>query len=76
MENFEGKPILCKAAIAYEAKKPLVIEEIFVDPPKEGEIRIKVISNALCHTDVYRLDGCDPEGEFPCILGHEATGIV
>jgi Zn-dependent alcohol dehydrogenase len=57
-------------------KNPLVIEEIFVDPPKEGEIRIKVISNALCHTDVYRHDGYDPEGEFPCILGHEATGIV
>jgi S-(hydroxymethyl)glutathione dehydrogenase/alcohol dehydrogenase len=34
MESFEGKPILCKAAIAYEAKKPLVVEEIFVDPPK------------------------------------------
>lgn len=72
----EAKPILCKAAVAYAAKTPLTIEEIWVAPPKEGEIRIKVISNALCHTDVYRLDGCDPEGEFPCILGHEATGIV
>ena len=39
-------------------------------------MRIKVISNALCHTDVYTLDGCDPEGTFPCILGHEATAIV
>lgn len=52
------------------------IEDIWVAAPKEGEIRIKVISNALCHTDVYTLDGCDPEGAFPCILGHEATGIV
>lgn len=47
-----------------------------MDPPKAGEIRIKVISNALCHTDIYTLDGYDPEGIFPVILGHEATGIV
>ena len=39
-------------------------------------MRIKVLSNALCHTDVYTLDGCDPEGLFPCILGHEAIGVV
>lgn len=66
----ELKPILSKAAVCYEPKKPMVIEEIWVDSPKQGEIRIKVISNALCHTDVYTLDGCDPEGKFPCILGH------
>jgi S-(hydroxymethyl)glutathione dehydrogenase/alcohol dehydrogenase len=51
---------LCKAAVAYAAKEPMRIENIWVAAPKEGEIRIKVISNALCHTDVYRLDGCDP----------------
>ena len=39
-------------------------------------MRFKVIANALCHTDIYTLDGCDPEGLFPCIVGHEATGIV
>ena len=54
----------------------MLVDMRFLPRIKEGEIRIKVISNALCHTDVYRLDGCDPEGEFPCILGHEATGIV
>ena len=41
-----------------------------------GEVRIKVIANALCHTDIYTLDGHDPEGLFPCVLGHEATAIV
>ena len=45
-------------------------------PPKAGEVRVKVISNALCHTDIYTLDGHDPEGLFPCILGHEAGAIV
>ncbi len=39
-------------------------------------MRIKVLSNALCHTDVYTLDGHDPEGLFPCIPGHEATAVV
>lgn len=71
-----GKVLKCKAAIAWEPKKPLEITEIEVAPPKAGEIRIKVISNALCHTDIYTLDGYDAEGLFPCILGHEATGIV
>jgi S-(hydroxymethyl)glutathione dehydrogenase/alcohol dehydrogenase len=74
--EFEGKSITCKAAVAWEAKKPLTIEEIEVAPPKAGEVRVKVIANALCHTDIYTLDGHDPEGLFPCILGHEAGAIV
>jgi len=54
----------------------LKVELIEVAPPKEGEVRIKIIANALCHTDVYTLSGQDPEGKFPSILGHEAGGIV
>ena len=45
-------------------------------PPKAGEVRVKIIANALCHTDIYTLDGHDPEGLFPSVLGHEATAIV
>ena len=71
-----GKPIKCKAMVARKPKEPLVEEEITVDPPKAGEVRVKVIANALCHTDIYTLDGQDPEGLFPCILGHEAGCIV
>ena len=51
-------------------------EEIIVAPPKAGEVRVKVVCNALCHTDVYTLSGQDPEGLFPSILGHEAGAIV
>ena len=47
-----------------------------VAPPKKGEVRVKVLANALCHTDVYTIDGHDPEGLFPCVPGHEATAIV
>lgn len=52
-----GKPIKCKAMVARAPKQPLVCEEITVDPPKSGEVRVKVIANALCHTDLYTLDG-------------------
>lgn len=71
-----GKPIQCIAAVAYDAKKPLSVEEITVDPPKAHEVRIKVEYTAVCHTDAYTLSGSDPEGLFPCILGHEGAGIV
>jgi S-(hydroxymethyl)glutathione dehydrogenase/alcohol dehydrogenase len=72
----EGLPIKCKAMVARAPKTPLVEEEITVLPPKAGEVRVKVITNALCHTDIYTLDGHDPEGLFPCILGHEAGCVV
>ena len=71
-----GKPIQCKAAVALAPKQPLSVETITVDPPKAGEVRVKVVANALCHTDVYTWEGSDPEGLFPCILGHEAGAIV
>ena len=71
-----GKPIECRAAIAWEAKKPLDVTTVIVAPPQAGEVRVKVLANALCHTDVYTLDGLDPEGKFPSILGHEATAVV
>ena len=57
---------------AWEAKKPLSIEEITVAPPKAGEVRVKVIANALCHTDIYTLDGHDPEGLFPWCVDNVA----
>ena len=72
----QGKVITCKAAVAWEAKKPLSMETIEVAPPKKGEVRIKIVHTAICHTDAYTLDGCDPEGLFPVVLGHEGAGIV
>uniref|UniRef100_A0A0B8RRR9 S-(hydroxymethyl)glutathione dehydrogenase n=1 Tax=Philothamnus irregularis TaxID=1899461 RepID=A0A0B8RRR9_9SAUR len=68
--------IKCKAAVAWEAGKPLSIEEVEVAPPKAHEVRIKIIATAVCHTDAFTLSGADPEGSFPVILGHEGAGIV
>jgi len=71
-----GKPITCRAAVAWAPKEPLKVETVVVAPPKKGEVRLKIICNSLCHTDVYTWEGSDPEGLFPSILGHEAVGIV
>ncbi|CAL8292029.1 unnamed protein product, partial [Gadus morhua 'NCC'] len=71
-----GKVIKCKAAVAWEANKPLVIEEIEVDVPHANEIRMKIIATGLCHTDLYHLfEGKHKDG-FPVVLGHEGAGIV
>ena len=71
-----GLPIRCDAMVARAPNVPMTLETIVVDPPREGEVRVRVMANALCHTDVYTLDGQDPEGLFPCILGHEAGCVV
>ncbi|KAJ1989332.1 hypothetical protein H4R33_002112 [Dimargaris cristalligena] len=71
-----GKGITCKAAVAWEAGKPLSVEDVEVAPPKAGEVRIRITATGVCHTDAYTLSGKDPEGIFPSILGHEGGGVV
>lgn len=68
--------ITCKAAVAFAPNEPMQVVDIQIEPPRKGEVRVKVIANALCHTDIYTLTGCDPEGAFPTVLGHEATAVV
>jgi S-(hydroxymethyl)glutathione dehydrogenase / alcohol dehydrogenase len=65
-----------KAAVALEAAKPLTIETVHLDSPKEGEVLVEIKATGVCHTDAYTLSGADPEGLFPTILGHEGAGIV
>lgn len=65
-----------KAALAWEAGKPLEIETIDVGGPKEGEVLVRIVATGVCHTDAFTLSGEDPEGLFPSILGHEGGGIV
>ncbi|XP_042357081.1 alcohol dehydrogenase 1-like isoform X1 [Plectropomus leopardus] len=71
-----GKVIKCKAAVAWEPSKPLVIEEIEVAPPQANEVRIKIVATAVCHTDLYHLYESMPKDGFPVVLGHEGAGIV
>ncbi|KAK7261662.1 hypothetical protein RIF29_27978 [Crotalaria pallida] len=77
MSSKVGQVIKCKAAVAWEAGKPLVIEEVEVAPPQAGEVRLKIIYTSLCHSDVYYWEnGKGRNLLFPRILGHEAAGIV
>lgn len=62
--------------MAWGPNKPLSIETVIVDSPKKGEVRIKILFTSVCHTDQYTLSGSDPEANWPCILGHEAAGLV
>ena len=65
-----------RAAVAWEAGKPLQIEEVDVAAPKEGEVLVRIVATGVCHTDAFTLSGADPEGLFPAILGHEGGGVV
>ena len=65
-----------RAAVAFEAGKPLEIEEVELEGPKEGEILVRLAATGVCHTDAYTLSGADPEGLFPVVLGHEGAGVV
>ena len=65
-----------RAAVAWEAGKPLSIEEINIEGPKEGEVLVEIKATGVCHTDEYTLSGKDPEGLFPSVLGHEGAGVV
>jgi len=65
-----------RAAVAFEAGKPLEIVTVQLDGPKEGEVMIEIKATGICHTDAFTLSGDDPEGAFPAILGHEGAGVV
>ncbi|KAK6114993.1 hypothetical protein DH2020_007262 [Rehmannia glutinosa] len=74
MSSTAGQVIKCKAAVAWEAGKPLVIEEVEVAPPQKMEVRLKILFTSLCHTDVYFWEAKAQDSVFPRILGHEAAG--
>jgi S-(hydroxymethyl)glutathione dehydrogenase / alcohol dehydrogenase len=65
-----------RAAVAYEAGKPLVVEDVDLEGPKAGEVLVEIKATGVCHTDEFTLSGADPEGLFPAILGHEGAGVV
>ncbi len=65
-----------RAAVAWEANKPLTIETVEIAGPGEAEVLVEIMATGVCHTDAYTLSGLDSEGRFPAILGHEGAGIV
>ncbi|XWS29876.1 hypothetical protein CRYUN_Cryun24cG0068100 [Craigia yunnanensis] len=76
MSSTAGQVIRCKAAVAWEAGRPLVIEEVEVAPPQAMEVRVKILFTSLCHTDVYFWEAKGQTPSFPRIFGHEAGGQI
>ena len=65
-----------RAAVAYQAGKPLVVETVDLDGPRAGEVLVEIRASGVCHTDEFTRSGADPEGLFPVIFGHEGAGVV
>ena len=65
-----------RAAVAYAANQPLVVETVQLGGPRAGEVLVEIKATGVCHTDAYTLSGMDPEGLFPTVLGHEGAGVV
>ncbi len=65
-----------RAAICWEPRQPLVIDEIDLERPRAGECLVRLVATGVCHTDAYTMSGRDPSGLFPAVLGHEAGGVV
>ncbi|CAG2118886.1 unnamed protein product [Medioppia subpectinata] len=77
MEGNAGKRIKCKAAVAYGPGQPMSVEDIYVDPPKAGEIRVKIVGSGICRSDLHILDtNIANDFTFPLIMGHEGSGVV
>ncbi len=66
----------CKAAIFVEEKKPLILDEIEVDDPRDGEVLVKLVASGICHTDLHEMSGKANQPLMPAILGHEGGGVV
>ena len=65
-----------RAAVAFEAGKPLSMETVSLEGPAAGEVMVEIRATGICHTDAYTLSGADPEGLFPAVMGHEGAGVV
>ncbi len=67
--------VVMKAAVLYQPNSPLVIEEVDIEGPKDGEVQVRITATGICHSDLHNIKG-EWEPAFPAILGHEGTGVV
>lgn len=64
-----------KAAILYEPKQPLRVEDVELDGPRDGEVLVRIGAAGVCHSDYHFMNG-DRPANLPCVLGHEGAGVV
>jgi S-(hydroxymethyl)glutathione dehydrogenase/alcohol dehydrogenase len=66
---------MVKAAVLYEVKAPLVVEDVDLDAPGQSEVKVRLGATAICHSDLHFFDG-DVPFRGAGIAGHECAGIV
>src|SRR5690625_5075763 len=64
-----------RAAVLTEPREPLRIQQVYIDEPLPGEVRVRTLAAGLCHSDLHYLDGTLPMG-LPAVLGHEVVGEI
>jgi S-(hydroxymethyl)glutathione dehydrogenase / alcohol dehydrogenase len=65
-----------KAAVLEQFGEPLVVQDVDLAEPQEGEVLVRLRACGVCHTDLFTASGADPSGYAPTVLGHEGAGIV
>ena len=65
-----------RAVVLREPGRPVTVEEVELDPPKAGEVLVRVAAAAVCHSDVRLSDGELGNGRWPMVLGHEGAGVI
>ena len=65
-----------RAVVLREPGRPVTVEEVELDPPKAGEVLVRVAAAAVCHSDVRLSDGELGDGRWPMVLGHEGAGVI
>jgi NDMA-dependent alcohol dehydrogenase len=64
-----------KAAVVFDTSAPVRIEDVQLDPPRDGEVLVRIVASGVCHSDYSVATGVMPT-KLPCVLGHEGAGIV
>lgn len=65
-----------RAAVLEEFGEPLVVQDVELQEPRDGEVLVRLVACGVCHTDLYTASGADPSGYAPAVLGHEGAGVV
>ena len=66
---------MIQAAVCYRFGKPLVIEDVHIDPPSRGEVLVRIAATSICHSDLHVIRG-EWGGPVPIVAGHESAGVV
>ncbi len=64
-----------RAAVLYEFGAPLVVEDVELEPPREGEVLVRMVASGVCRSDLHTIQGIHPWVR-PVIMGHEGAGVI